>query len=546
MRTRGLWAMALLTLAGCRPAPSAPPAGWFVDAAPGTPLGAHRWTIPGKRPLHLLQTIGNGAAFLDADGDGHLDLLLVGAPCALFVGDGKGGFGPSPNPLPPAKTPFQGVAVGDVDNDGDPDLYLSGHRAGALWRNEGRGRFVDATAGSGLAPQPWGTSASFADLDRDGRLDLVVANYVRFEPERGTRTLCDFRAPGGGSVLAACGPREYVPLPAALWRNAGDGRFVPIPNAPTRGRGLGVAVCDSEGDGRPRVAIANDEAPGDLLRPRPGAPLRLENIGDLSGTAYDREGKLHGGMGVDWGDADGDGRPDLAVATFEGEATSLYRNEGADIFADVAWDTGIAVPTRPWVAFGLRFADVDNDGHLDLVATNGHVQDNVADIRPTSSYRQPSQLLRNVGGGRFEDASRAAGPAFARRIVGRGLATGDVDHDGRIDLLLVDSEGAPLLLRNRHPAPGHWIGLKLTGTRSNRDGIGAVVTVTAGGRKRVRHAHADGSYLSSSDPRVHVGIGDATQVEAVEIRWPSGTVQTLRGLPVDRYVAVREGDPTPR
>ncbi|MFM7321894.1 MAG: CRTAC1 family protein [Armatimonadota bacterium] len=538
----------LLTVlaAGCAPRPTPradrPIAGWFEDITSRTDVANHVFRIPGTRPLGLRQTIGNGAALADFDGDGNLDLMLVGDPVQCFRGDGKGGFTRPPGALPALTQPVQGCAVGDFDNDGYPDVYLSGYRSGALWRNDG-GRFVDITPLSGIPAQPWGTAAAFADLDRDGVLDLVVANYVRYGKDQGIRELCDFQGVDGKTVYAACGPRSYTPLPAKAFRGNGDGRFVDITAASgfaTSGRGLGIAIVDTEGDGKPRIAIANDEAPGDLLVASGGPRTRFQNIGPRSGTAYDADGKLHGGMGIDWGDVDNDGKFDLAVATFAGEPMSLYHGDGGDLYEDRATALRLATPTRPYVTFGMRFVDIDNDGLLDIATTNGHVMDNVRDVQANENYRQPSQLLRNVDGKTFEDATAQAGPMFTQPIVGRGLAAGDIDNDGRIDLVLVDSEGSAHILLNRHPKAGNWVGLVLRGNRSPRDGTGAVATVTVAGSKRVRHAHSDGSYLSASDPRVLIGLGDHSGPVDVEVRWPSGAVQRVRGVVPGRYTLVEE------
>jgi hypothetical protein len=310
------------------------------------------------------------------------------------------------------------------------------------------------------------------------------------------------------------------------------------------GRGLGVAGCDYDDSGRQGIAFANDETAGDLLRNQ-GKGV-FENVGTVSGTAYDRDGNIHGGMGVDWGDYDNDGRPDLFVATFQNEPKSLYHNEGGGAFTDESYPSGVGAATRTNVAFGCKFLDYDNDGWLDIAIANGHVQDNIAEIDSSTTYRQTFQLFRNRGpgeGGRvtFEETSPQAGAAAERKIVGRGLAAGDYDNDGRIDLLLVDSEGAPLLLHNEVRNADHWLGVRLIGDGSNRDGYGAVVTVQAGGRTQTRRCHADGSYMSSSDSRVHFGLGSASAVEDLTIRWPSGKVDRIPGPPVDRYLTIREG-----
>lgn len=532
--------LALLAGEGCQKTPPAEATSLFRDVTEGAGV-RYQWTPATKGPLNLLQTIGNGCAFLDYDSDGNLDILLVGPKPALFKGDGKGHFTDKTALLGGLTGHFLGCAVGDYDNDGFADIYLSGYREGRLLHNEGGKGFKDVTALSGLKPQPWGTSCTFVELvPGSGKLDLVIANYVRFDPDKGDRTLCDFRDPSGKTHLAACGPREYEPLPATYCRNLGGGKFQESTLTGTRGRGLGVAAIYNEGNAIRELAFANDEAPGDLMRLLSSAPPRFQNRGDLSGIAYDHDARLHGGMGIDWGDADGDGKFDLVVATFRGEPNSLYHAEGEGLYTDVGYRSGLGTATQPYVAFGCRFFDLDNDGWLDVAFTNGHVQNNISEIDPKTTYRQPSQVFRNQGKGQFVDSSAACGPALQRPLVGRGLATGDYDNDGRMDLLLVDAEGGALLLHNEAPA-GHWLGLSLVGTKSNASGYGARVTVQQGERTLLRHAHADGSYLSSSDPRVHVGLGSATTPVEVSVHWPSGRVDHVSGLTLDRYHTLREG-----
>ena len=498
--------------------------------------------ISGTRPLNILQTIGNGCAFLDFDNDGNLDILLVGPKPGLFKCDGKGHFTPS-SALPSVTGHFIGCAVGDYDGDGFPDLYLSAYRGGALLHNEKGEKFTDVTVASGLKAQPWGTSCTWVELvPGSGKLDLIVANYARFGQEPGILQLCEGKDVDGKPLQTSCGPRHYEPLKAALFRNQGDGKFLAEPLKQTTGRGLGVASCDYNATGTLGIAFANDEIAGDLLQST--AAGQLKNIGQESGTAYDRDSSVHGGMGTDWGDVDNDGKPDLVVATFQNEPKSLYHNEGNNFFTDISYPAGLGAATRPYVAFGTRFFDYDNDGWLDLAFANGHVQDNIARIDKSTTYRQTSQLFHNRGAiaknePQFEEVSQSVA-ALKKPMVGRGLATGDFDNDGRIDLLIVDSEGEPLLLHNETTQTGHWLGLQLEGTKSNRSGYGARVTVEAGGRKLVRYCRADGSYLSSSDSRVHIGLGAASKVDKVEIHWPSGKTDILTECAIDSYVKVRE------
>ncbi len=518
-----------------------PSAARFVDVAESAGLH-YQWTIEGKRPLNILQTIGNGCAFLDYDNDGFLDILLVGPKLALYKGDGKGHFTDvtAATGLEKFSGHFLGCAVGDVDGDGYEDIYISGYRAALLLHNEGGRTFRDITREAGLKPQPWGTSCAFAEtVPGSGRLDLYVANYAVFGPHT-VPQLCKEQG-----IETSCGPRYYKPLLGVLYRNDGHGHFTDVTRASglsaANGRGLGVAFADFDGSGHPGLAIANDEMPGDLFKPV-GRGLRYANIGEKSGTAFDRDGGIHGGMGIDWGDYDNDGKLDLCVATFQNEAKSLYHNEGEDRFSDMGFPTGLSAATIPYVAFGCKFFDYDNDGWLDLVIANGHVQDNIQQINQTATYRQPTQLFHNKGDSptTFEDVSRLCGPDLERPIVGRGLAVGDYDNDGREDILIADAEGRPLLLHNESNTRGHWLCVRLIGTKSNRDGYGAMVTAVVGGRTLTRQCQTDGSYLSASDPRVHFGLGSASRVDRLTVRWPSGRTTTQENLPADRYVTLTE------
>jgi hypothetical protein len=545
-------ALAGVALTGCADArgegPAAPAAGRshgrFADIAAVAGLD-YEWSIPGKRPLNILQTIGNGCAFLDYDNDGNQDVLLVGSRLALFKGDGKGKFADTSEAcgVTGFSGHFLGAAVGDVDGDGWRDVYVYGYRAALLLKNLSGSRFRDVTREAGLTPQPWATSAAFAEtVPGSGRLDLYVANYAVFGPDVEPQ-LC--RENG---ILTSCGPRHYDPLKGVLYRNDGSGRFRDISREAgvhtVTGRALGVAVADYDDLGRPAFAIANDEMPGDLLRPAGDAKqVRYTNAGRISGTAFDRDGNVHGGMGIDWGDYDNDGKLDLFVATFQNETKSLYRNEGGGSFMDLGIPTGVGAASAPYVTFGTKFFDYDNDGWLDLILANGHVQDNIEKINPNTTYRQPTLLFRNPGLRPifFEDVTQSCGPDLARPIVGRGLATGDFDNDGRVDVLVVDSEGRPLLFHNRTEPGAQWLGALLEGTTSNRDGYGAVLTAKVGDRRLLRQCQTAGSYLSSSDPRVHFGLGTAAQVDELTVRWPGGREDTYRNVPVGRYVTIREG-----
>jgi hypothetical protein len=505
----------------------------------------------GESSLHQLpEFAGGGVGLIDFDGDGWLDVYLVqGGPFPpgsagptpgdrLFRNRRNGTFEDVSELSEIARmTPGygQGVAVGDFDNDGHADLFVTRWRSYALYHNRGDGRFDDVTRRAGLAgDRDWPTSAAFADFDKDGDLDLYVCHYVDWDTDN--PRMC-YTFPPNQKIIG-CNPRELEPRPDHLFRNDG-GRFVDVTKGAGlvehEGRGLGVVAADFDGDGLTDIFVANDQSANYLYRNLGG--LQFNETAQIAGVAANAEGGYQAGMGVACGDVDGDGRPDLAVTNFYGESTTLFRNLGGGAFADQSAHFGLAAATRHLLGFGIAFLDADNDGVLDLLTANGHVND----YRPSIPYAMPIQLMRAQANGRLHDVSARAGPAFGSRHLGRGLAAGDLDNDGRVDCLVVVQNEQLVYLRNESNG-GHFVTLALEGKTSNRDGVGAVVSVVAGSRRQVAERIGGGSYLSAGDPRIHFGLGGAARIESLEVRWPSGTVDRHRDLAVDSGYLVSEGE----
>ncbi len=429
-----------------------------------------------------------------------------------------------------------GVTVGDVDNDGRPDLFLTRWQSYALFRNQGDGTFEDITSKAGLGgDRDWPTSAAFADLDGDGDLDLYVCHYLDWDCEHPRACWDKVR-----SVFAFCGPPEFSPMPDHLFRNDG-GRFVDVSAeagiVDRTGQGLGVVANDLDGDGRVDLFVANDQSAKFLFLNRGG--LRFEEVGHVAGVASNASGMYQASMGVACADVDGDGLPELAVTNFYNEYTALYQNLGAGIFSDHSVEYGLAVASRYRLGFGIAFLDFNNDGRLDLVTANGHVDDNRADV----PQRMRAQLFAGAEPGlKLVDVTDHAGTAFQLPLLGRGLAAGDLDNDGRIDVLIV-SQNQPLAYFHNQTDGGRFLSLRLEGRHpSSRDAIGARVTIEAGGRRQVGYRFGGGSYQSASDPRLHFGLGTAASVDRVEVAWPSGRCDRYENLTAGTGYLLREGD----
>jgi hypothetical protein len=503
----------------------------------------------------ILESLGGGVALLDYDGDGRLDVFAIG-------GGGFRGDPPIPFGLPGklyrnlGKLKFQdvttdvgltsvtfythGAHVGDIDGDGRPDLLVTGYGGLTLYRNDGGKRFVDVTKDWGLTDTRWATSAAFGDLFGTGRADLYVCRYVDWSPANDPA--CPAR--NGAAPRDVCPPQKFAALPHSVYRNDG-GRFTdvwPGLNVPTTGKGLGVVLADVNADGRPDVYVGNDASDNWLFLNRGGG--KLEECGLVSGVAVDEGGVFNGSMGVDVGDYDGSGRASIWVTNFEGELPALYRNLGRKVFHHQSAAAGLGAIGRGYVGFGTAFLDLDNDGWSDLTFVCGHVVRHPAG----APVRQKPVLLRNVerdGRRFFVDVSRQGGAYFATPALGRGLAVGDLDDDGKPDLAISHSNTPLAVLRNVADVGHHWLGVQLAG-RNNRPVAGATVTVEAGGRKITRFARGGGSYLSSSDPRLLFGLGTADRVGDVTVRWPWGETQTWTGLAIGRYWELAEGDPAAR
>ncbi len=551
--------------ASSKPVADEAPAVVFTDVT--EKAGIHFQHVNGASPEKWLpETMGGGGAFLDYDNDGWLDILLIngdywpghapkGAPrptLALYRNNHNGTFTDVTRKVGLDVTLYgMGVAVGDYDNDGYDDLFitvvgngLTPVKSSRLYHNVSNGhggrRFADVTAASGIQDTGFATSAAWLDYDRDSKLDLFVCHYVRWNPDidRNNAYSVD------GIHKSYATPQSYPAESCRLYHNLGGGRFEDVTRRSgiwnARSKALGVAICDYDGDGRPDIFVANDTEPNFLFHNQGDGTFK--DVGIESGIALSDEGRSRAGMGIDTADVRNAGKPDVLITNFAGEQLTLYRQDASGLFQDVAGRSGVGNATQMYLGFGAFFFDYDLDGWPDLFITNGHVMDDIDRRDAGVTYAEPSLLFHNRGQGQFTDVSARSGMALSVRRVGRGAACGDYDNDGSPDILILTNGGRPALLHNNNHTGNGWIRLILVGTESNRDAIGARVRVTADGWTQTQEVRSGSSYLASSDRRLTFGLGSAAQADRVEIRWPSGRVQQLSGpIPRGTVLKVVEG-----
>jgi hypothetical protein len=525
----------------------------FEEIPPST--SGIKWAhVNGRSPMaHLPETVGAGCAFLDYDNDGWMDIYLVNSgPCdfytppqplrnALYRNNRDGTFTDVTQKAGvPGNAYGMGVAVGDYNGDGFPDIYVTQYPNSILYRNNGDGTFTDVTAKAGVAAPGWATSAVWFDYDNDGRLDLFVCRFVDY-----SKTKLKFCGDTVTGERHYCIPTIYDPMPCWLFHNNGDGTFTDVSKesgiSQYKAKAWGVVAADINNDGRMDLYVTNDTVPNFLFANR--GKGKFEEIGMLAGVALSAFGKPRSGMGVDAADYDQDGWIDLFEANVDHEMYSLYHNDKNEVFTDAANPNGIGAATRMMSGWGLKFFDYDNDGNIDLLLCNGHPDDEVEKMMEGVTFREPMLLFHNTGKG-FENVSMASGSIFSRPLAGRGLALGDFDNDGSIDVLVSLNNAAPILLKNNAGRENHWLGVRLVGTKSNIDAIGAKITYQSGDLQRHQFKVGGGSYLSAHDPRMVLGIGKRTKIDWLEVEWPqpSGKKERISNLPIDRYVTIVEGE----
>ncbi len=496
---------------------------------------------------YLPETMGSGAAFFDADGDGWLDVLLINskdwAPrgrrttAALYRNNHNGTFTDITKGSGLDVEMYGiGVAVGDYDNDGRDDVYITALDGDRLFHNEGHGKFKDVTAASGIKNANFGTSAAWLDYDRDGKLDLFVANYVQWSQKGDLYCSLD------GNVKSYCTPESYKGTSSKLFHNLGGGRFEDVTAKAGLGdptsKSLGVTILDFDNDGWPDIFVSNDTQPNKLYRNNRNGTFTEEGV--QAGVAYGEDGVARGAMGVDSADYDRSGRPHLLVGNFSNQMLGLYHNEGNGLFVDEAPSSSVGRDSLLSLTFGLFFFDYDLDGYPDILAANGHIEEEIGRVQPKIQYREPPLLFRNLGGKKFENVSNAVGPDFAKPLVARGAIYGDFDRDGDLDVLITSNNGPAHLFRNDGGNRNHWISIRTVGTKSNRDGIGAKVTIASASGRQSNTVRSGSSYTSQSDLALVFGLAQDAVVNSIEVAWPSGTKQTFRNVPANQFLTIDE------
>jgi hypothetical protein len=502
--------------------------------------------------MYIPETVGAGCAFVDYDNDGWMDIYLVNSgPCdffkpstplrnALYHNNRDGTFTDVTEKAGLLGNAYgMGVAVGDYDGDGFPDLYLTQYPNSILYHNNGNGTFTDVTAKAGVAAPGWGTSAVWFDYDNDGRLDLFVCRFADFDKSK--HVDCGEKENG---THFYCKPNVYKPMPSRLFHNNGDGTFTDVSEqagiAHSLGKAWGVVAADTNNDGWLDLFVGSDTAPNSLFVNHKG---KFEDIGALAGVAYSAFGVARSGMGVDAADYDQDGWLDLFVANVDHESYSLYHNNKDETFDDVSIGSGIGSVTTLMSGWGLKFFDYNNDGNIDLFIANGHPDTTIDKRIPSVHYFEPMLLFENNGSS-WKNVSAQLG--ISRSIAGRGLALGDFDNDGAVDVLVAVNDGPPILLRNISCKHSHWLGIRLIGRKANIDAVGAKIVYQAGNLRRQVTKVGGGSYLSSHDPRLVLGLAQETKLDWIEVHWPqpSGKIERFTSLPIDRYITIIEGQGT--
>ncbi|HEV8701143.1 MAG TPA: CRTAC1 family protein [Candidatus Polarisedimenticolia bacterium] len=525
----------------------------FEDATSEAGLGfVHVNGATGQK--YILETLGSGVCVFDYDGDSRQDVYFVQSGrlpgytpkatlrSALYRNLGGGRFEEVTSKAGvggPDRYGF-GCVAGDIDGDGDRDLYVTYYGPNVLYRNNGDGTFSDVSERAGVGNGRWSTSASLADADADGDLDLYVAAYVEFDENN--NLYCGENRPGWRTV---CHPRNFDPQPDAFYRNRGDGTFEDATSAAGiadgTGKGLGVVWGDYDGDGDQDIYVANDDTPNFLWRNRGNGTF--EEVAGLVGVALSEDGIPQAGMGTDMADYDNDGRLDLFVTNLSEETNELYHNDGNGLFSDRTFASGLGAPSLLDLGFGTFFFDMDQDGDQDVFVANGHIIDNIELYSDTITFQMKAALYRNLGDGRFDRLAYPEGAPLGRRHVARGAVPFDFDDDGDLDILMTQNNGPAVLLRHAGAPKRHWITVTLDGAAPNRDAVGAWVALEAGGVRQVRYARTASSYLSQGDRRLHFGLGSGTAIDAIVVRWPGrhGFTESFAPGPVDRFVTLEQG-----